>query len=154
MRANPIKRCGKAVRLTRADAYTPFWRRKKRPADVKGRYVWHVTHKGNLRSILRRGLVPSVSGDGEIGKHPPVVFVSKSLKTIKEMAREDYRRTRSGQWVVLRIDTKMLPRVCVFHDPNVPDDLGWLYTRSSIPADAIEPYGVFVVGKSDGRRKR
>jgi len=143
-RGNPVKPCGP----TSDQPYFDTWNRPHRYADVRGRYLYHVTPIKNLPLIKQRGLVPRspVGSRFAGGRKEKALFVGRKMHSIVSMAKEDYAKIRPGVWVLLRIDTTKLPKMCLFYDHGIPDEEGWLWTNSKIPPVAISAYKKITVG--------
>ena len=140
-----IQKCKTKPKFPKTDKNFVAFSRKIRSAALKGRYLYHVTPSRNVKKILRDGLMPKKYDHRAIGTHPPVVFISSKWRSIMEMAKEDYCVFRPGPWVLLKIDTYKLPKICLFHDVAVPDYHGWLWTKNKIPARAISVDALFRV---------
>ena len=99
-------------------------------------YVYHVTRKSKLSSIIKRGIIPNIPTDWEDWSQPKAVYLFNSKAAAKEGAIVwIYPRYKKGtKLVILTISSK---GINIF--PSDPEDKGgWeLISLSTIPPKNI-----------------
>lgn len=111
-----------------------------------GNIVYHITHKNNLKYILKSGLRPKVGKtpyeDTEKGYRyfPERLFVVNNSKTIKNDLRKIIRdkNLKEGEYVILKINIKQ-HNISFFID-NASNNENCLYTLEAIPPTLITQY--------------
>ena len=109
-------------------------------AKEKG-YLYHLTPKYNVESILLDGLLPS--NKSKMFKYPPRTYVMSPdtppvlIQAIGEQlyANDSSNKKNNGEYALLRIEAQYLPLYIHFYgDPNFP--YGY-YTETLIPPEYI-----------------
>jgi hypothetical protein len=97
--------------------------------------LYHITPSQNANKILSIGLVPK--SRSKASYHPDRVYLSKNLKDIENLGEMFYQKTGIKDWMILKIDTNMVPGdyLKLYTDPNY--EHGY-YTLNNIPPQAIE----------------
>jgi len=97
--------------------------------------LYHITPTQNANKILSIGLVPK--SRSKASYHPDRVYLSKNLKDIENLGEMFYQKTGIKDWMILKIDTNMVPGdyLKLYTDPNY--EHGY-YTLNNIPPQAIE----------------
>ena len=97
--------------------------------------LYHITPSQNANKILSIGLVPK--SRSKASYHPDRVYLSKNLKDIENLGEMFYRKTGIKDWMILKIDTNMVPGdyLKLYTDPNY--EHGY-YTLNNIPPQAIK----------------
>jgi hypothetical protein len=97
--------------------------------------LYHITPTQNANKILSIGLVPK--SRSKASYHPDRVYLSKNLKDIENLGGMFYQKTGIKDWMILKIDTNMVPGdyLKLYTDPNY--EHGY-YTLNNIPPQAIE----------------
>jgi hypothetical protein len=97
--------------------------------------LYHITPTQNANKILSIGLVPK--SRSKASYHPDRVYLSKNLKDIENLGGMFYQKTGIKDWMILKIDTNMVPGdyLKLYTDPNY--EHGY-YTLNSIPPQAIK----------------
>jgi hypothetical protein len=98
-------------------------------------YLYHVTPLSNWEKIKTIGLVPKSRSKRSF--HPERVYLGKNEDTTIRLAPLFYQTTGLNQWVLLKIDTSLIPGdyFRLYYDPNFK--YGY-YTLNNIPPQAIE----------------
>jgi hypothetical protein len=103
------------------------------------KYVYHMTRKSGLISIMRHGIKLTTGGERHVFRYPPRVFVSRMPEVLEGM---DLGIVPSSNVAILKIDTDKIPGVKLFLDPQFPvEDIdNWVsaFTTIPIPPEAIE----------------
>lgn len=112
-------------------------------------YLYHLTDKKNLSSILSRGLTPSLSKDSNRGYGPRVyLFSDKNLLAQQIEQNKEAHGSASG-WnpkltstldmsVVVIDPSKLRRNTKLRRDPEFGGDKGAVYTFTHIPPEAID----------------
>ena len=97
--------------------------------------LYHITPTQNANKILSIGLIPK--SRSKASYHPDRVYLSKNLKDIENLGGMFYQKTGIKDWMILKIDTNMVPGdyLKLYTDPNY--EHGY-YTLNNIPPQAIE----------------
>lgn len=97
--------------------------------------LYHITPSQNTNKILSIGLVPK--SRSKASYHPDRVYLSKNLKDIENLGGMFYQKTGIKDWMILKIDTNMVPGdyLKLYTDPNY--EQGY-YTLNNIPPQAIK----------------
>lgn len=111
-----------------------------------GRWMYHISARSAVPSILRRGLIPRPRQGLAPGarSYPPRVYVTRTNESMRRLVIENEKLVRSGsadklvgtgEVTVLRIDAELLrPGTQFYRDPEF---LGGAYTYSHVPAAAL-----------------
>lgn len=97
--------------------------------------LYHVTPLSSWVKIQKVGLVPK--SRSKKSYHPERVYLGKSEQHTIELAPKFYEVTGLKDWVLLRVDTSLVPGdyMKLYYDPNYK--YGY-YTINNIPPQAIE----------------
>lgn len=97
--------------------------------------LYHITPLRNWEKIKKVGLVPK--SRSKKSYHPDRVYLGKDETHIIQLAPKFYQSTGLDRWVLLKIDTEMIPGdyLKLYYDPNFK--YGY-YTLNNIPPQAIE----------------
>lgn len=104
--------------------------------DKHPKALYHLAPKKNSSKIEKIGLVPK--SRSKASYHPDRVYLSKTEEDAERLAPSMYRKTGERDYVILRIDTDMIPGgyLKLYQDPNY-FKRGY-YTLNNIPPMAIE----------------
>lgn len=98
-------------------------------------FLYHVTPLPNWEKIKTVGLIPKSRSKRAF--HPERVYLGKDEETIIKLAPLFYQTTGERNWVLLKIDTGLIPGgyFKLYYDPNFK--YGY-YTLNNIPPQAIK----------------
>ena len=98
-------------------------------------FVYHISPLQNWEKIQKIGLVPKSRSKSSY--HPERVYLAKTPKAAEDLGQSFYQRTGIKDWVILEIDTDMVPGgyLKLYYDPNYKHGY---YTLNNIPPQAIE----------------
>jgi hypothetical protein len=98
-------------------------------------FLYHVAPLRNWEKIQKIGLVPR--SKSKKAYHPERVYLGKDEKNTSNLASKFYQFEGIKEWVLLKIDTNMVPGdyLQLYYDPNFK--YGY-YTLNNIPPQAIE----------------
>jgi len=98
-------------------------------------FLYHVAPLRSWEKIQKIGLVPK--SRSKKAYHPERVYLGKDEKNTSNLASKFYQSEGTKEWVLLKIDTNMVPGdyLRLYYDPNFK--YGY-YTLNNIPPQAIE----------------
>lgn len=98
-------------------------------------FLYHVTPLRNWEKIQSIGLV--TKSRSKRSYHPERVYLGKDEDSTIKLASKFYQTTGLNKWVLLKIDTNLIPGgyFRLYYDPNFK--YGY-YTLNNIPPQAIE----------------
>jgi hypothetical protein len=98
-------------------------------------FLYHIAPLKSWEKIKKIGLVPKSRSKRSF--HPERVYLGKDEENTIKLAPKFYQETGLNEWVVLRIDTNMIPGeyLRLYYDPNFKHGY---YTLNNIPPQAIE----------------
>lgn len=98
-------------------------------------FLYHVAPLKSWEKIQKIGLVPK--SRSKKAYHPERVYLGKDEKNTSNLASKFYQSEGTKEWVLLKIDTNMVPGdyLRLYYDPNFK--YGY-YTLNNIPPQAIE----------------
>jgi len=98
-------------------------------------FLYHVVPLKHWEKIQKIGLIPKTRS--KKAYHPERVYLGKDEKNTSNLASKFYQSEGTKEWVLLKIDTNMVPGdyLRLYYDPNFK--YGY-YTLNNIPPQAIE----------------
>jgi hypothetical protein len=98
--------------------------------------LYHVTPAKSWDKISKIGLVPR--SRSKTSYHPERVYLSSTIEGIKRLTPQMYQVTGINSWVVIKVDTSMIPGdyFKLYKDSNFRPE-GY-YTMNNIPPGALE----------------
>ena len=104
-------------------------------------FVYHRTHKENLDSILKNGLIPKDSSkwmeENKFLEYPPAIFANNI--NIKEYPKFDLFKSYDNDYITLKINTTIIKNKW-FYDLNITGSKNYIMTFDPIPPNAIEVF--------------
>lgn len=99
-------------------------------------FLYHIVPSQNADKILKIGLVPK--SRSKASYHPDRVYLGRSIEGVEKLAPQMYQRTGDKNYIILKIDTEMVPGgyLKLYTDPNYSKEA--FYTLNNIPPQAIE----------------
>lgn len=133
-----ISREGKTYFIYLEPAFTKDCTKK---VKENGNVVFHITHKNNVNSILKKGLRPKVGRtplDGGYRYFPNRLFVINNSENIEKDLDKIIADKELSDYVILKIDLK--DHNIGFYVDEASENENFMYTLHAIPPKLIEIY--------------
>jgi len=98
--------------------------------------LYHITYKRHLDKIKKQGLIPK--SKSIIERHPDRIYLFLELDDARNYTGlRDLYSDESPEYLILKIDTRLLKRIKLYEDPKFDKDILALYTYDNIPPNSI-----------------
>lgn len=135
-------------RLTKTDIFSDYnylqltmVKRYDIESDGIPEYLYHITDVEYLKRIKKNGLIPKAKNKIEF--HLDRIYVVDTYDGALDVQNIFNREYEKNNWVILKINTKLLNKIKLYHDPTffekkADDNYKVYYTYDNIPNFSIE----------------